>query len=292
MPPRSYDWVALRDEWVAVNLALPVPGALSFKEFAGDKDINYEHLRSWASRDRWKDRLTAALTARSEQVTQAVQEVTGEDEAKVRSRHANILRYIGAKALQALRDKTDQDWKRMSLVELVKVAERATSGERDALGLPDRHEFVPPHGGGALGFESVADKLRQHQELLAMGSDFVRYVEMRKRRDARRRAVDGEIVEEEAPPRAQTNADGGTPGRAPRHARPRALTHDGGDGCVDVPTPTPSAENVEVGPSGVGDASPKSDKKFRDPVGKKTKTKAPTRARTRGRARARTKEPA
>ncbi len=61
MPPRSYDWVALRDEWVATNLALPVPGALSFKEFARDKDLNYEHLRSWASRDRWKDRLTAAL---------------------------------------------------------------------------------------------------------------------------------------------------------------------------------------------------------------------------------------
>lgn len=252
-----------------------------------DKGINYEHLRSWASRDRWKDKLTAALTERSEQVTQAVQEVTGEDEARVRSRHANILRYIGAKALQALREKTDQDWKRMSLVELVKVAERATSGERDALGLPDRHEFVPSQGAGALGFESVADKLRQHQELLAMGSDFVRYVEMRKRRDARRRAVDGEVVEDAGTPPAQTNADGGTPARGPRQTRPPALTHDGGTGVPEGATPSPSAENVEVGPVRGGASPQKSDKKFRDPTGKGKKVTRVTPAQARARTRAR-----
>ena len=172
----------------------------------------------------------------------------------------------------------------MSLVELVKVAERATAGERDALGLPDRHEYVPPSGAGAMGFESVADKLRQHQELLAMGSDFVRYVEMRKRRDARRRAVDGEVVEEVGTPSPQTNADGGTPGHASRRARPRALTHDGGTGVSKDLPPSPSVENVEVGPVARGDESAKSDKKIGDPTGKGKKA---TRARTRARARKR-----
>lgn len=286
--PRSHDWVALRDEWVATNLALEVPGSLSFKAFAKDKGLNYEHMRTWASRDRWKDRLTQAVAERSEQAIAVVQEDTGQDEAKVRGRHANALRYIGAKALNALRLKTDEDWRRMSLAELVKIAERATAGERDAMGLPDRHEVVPAVGSMA-GFESVQEKLAKHKELVELGDDFLRYVEQRKRREARRRAaitVEAEVVESPSP---ETNAIGGTPVRAPSHAPSPpdasdkdASDKDGPDKPIAVDATPPGPSEPEESPVSDSARPQKSDKKIRDATRRRGKgTPAHTRARAR-----------
>jgi len=198
--PRTHDWVALRDEWVALNLKDSAPGSLSIMAFARDKGINYSHMRTWAARDRWKDRLTRALSERSESTVLAVQESTGVDEAAVRHRHATTMRFLAARALQALRLKSDDDWKRMSLAELVKVLQHTAVAEREALGLPDKHEFVLPVGGaGGKGFEPIGDKIRRHEELVAMGDDFLRYVELRRRREEKRRALPGVVVEPDPP---------------------------------------------------------------------------------------------
>jgi Mn-dependent DtxR family transcriptional regulator len=174
-------WPELKEMWILSHLKKK---PMTLDQVAAEFKVSPQTVYNKSSEQGWSKELAfrmtnrdeivaSALTERSEQAIQVLQERFIADEVEIRKRHVLIARGLQVKAMARLRSFPVDKLKPMEALALLRLG---LSEERAAAGIPDTYEKpdTPPEGSALGQYKDILSQFKDHDRIKEMGGELLR----------------------------------------------------------------------------------------------------------------------